>query len=126
MPRYPRIQGLALPIQEIGYEVVERERRITNQHHLYWPHSYYHNIPIRHQFRNLVDHVQTMRIPDHDDLHRRFTGPPVPRTELMIDVLDEYIALNGVINCVREKRTSDVYQIEPNQWQVIRESYKGV
>jgi hypothetical protein len=123
MPRYPRTDGLALPVTELGYEVVLPERRMTSQHHLYFPRAAYHNLPIRHQFRNLVDHVQTMRNPDHDDLHRRFTGPPVPHTELMVEVLDEYLALNGVINCVREKRTSDVYQILPHQWEQIRSGY---
>lgn len=125
MSRWPRQAGLALPIQEIGFEVVQPERRLTSQHHLYFPRANYHNIPIRHQFRNLVDHVQTMENSAHSELHRRFTGPPVPRTELMIDVLDEYLALNGVINCVREKKTNDIYQIQPEHWQVIRATFKG-
>lgn len=125
MSRYPRNLGLALPVQELGYEVVSPERHKTSQHHLYYPKRSYYNIPIRHQFRNLVSHVQTMWNEEHDDLHRRFTAPPIPRTELMIDVLDEYLALNGVIHCVREKRTSAVYEIQAEQWQLIRSNYGG-
>jgi hypothetical protein len=61
MQRYPRQSpGLAKPITEIGYEIVPHERGKTSQHHLYYNRASYQNIPIRHQFRNLVDHVVTM------------------------------------------------------------------
>jgi predicted protein tyrosine phosphatase len=124
--RYPRRNNLALPISEIGYEVVSHRRGETQNHHLYWNRASYSNIPIHHQFRNLVDHVVVMKNSDHSELHYRFTPPVIPRTELMIDVLDEYLALNGVINCVREKKTNETYQIQPDQWQQIRGAYKGV
>jgi len=123
--RFPLSQGLAVPITELGYEIVPRQRGATSQHHMYFNRASYHNIPIRHQFRNLVDHVVTMENGAHQELHYRFTPPVIPRTELMIDVLDEYLALNGVINCVHEKRTNDTYQIPPERWEVIRATYKG-
>lgn len=125
MPRYPRQNGLALPIESIGYEIVPRKRGSTTNHHMYWNRASYFNVPIRHQFRNLIDHVVPMEIGQHAELHNRFTPPVIPRTELMIDVLDEYLALNGVINCVREKKTNEIYQIQPEHWQVIRATFKG-
>jgi hypothetical protein len=125
MGRYPRFSGLALPVTELGYEIVPHERGLTSQHHLYYNRASYQNIPIRHQFRNLVDHVVTMQIPQHNELHYRFNPPVIPRTELMIDVLDEYLALNGVINCVYEKKTNETFQIPPERWEVIRATYKG-
>lgn len=120
MSRYPRRDGLAIPIQELGYEVVLPERRKTSQHHLYFERRLYDQTPIRHLFRNLVTHVQTMENLPHQELHYRFTGPVMPREGLMIDVLDEYVALNGVLDFVSEKRTSQTYQLMPEQWQEIR------
>jgi predicted protein tyrosine phosphatase len=122
MQRYPRSSGLALPVTELGYEIVSHQRGLTTNHHLYYNKAFYLNVPIRHQFRNLVDHVVTMVNDPHQELHNRFKPPVVPRTELMIDVLDEYLALKGVINCVYEKRTNQTYQITPDQWARIRES----
>lgn len=127
MSRYPsQSRGRIVPVTELGYEIVPQQRGISSNHHYYFNRAYYHNIPIRHQFRNLVDHVVPMEIRQHNDLHNRYTPPVTPRTELMIDVLDEYLALNGVINCVYEKKTNEVYEIHEEQWQLIRESYKGV
>lgn len=121
MPRYPRqISGLAKPVTELGFEVVEQERGKTSNHHLYYPRHNYSDIPLRHTFRNLVDHVQTMWIPEHNTLHRRYTETPIPRHELMVEVLDEYMALNGVINCVYENKTNQVRQVDQNQWDRIR------
>lgn len=124
MPRYPRAEGLALPVTELGYETVPYRRGFTTNHHMYWNKASYFNIPIRHQFRNLVDHLVAMEIAPHNDLHRRFTPPVIPRTELMIDVLDEYVALHGAIDCVHEKRTNEIYQIQPERWEAIRATFK--
>jgi hypothetical protein len=119
--RYPTTKsGLALPITEIGYEVVERERRLTNRHHLYYSRCWYKDQPIRHLFRNLVDHVVDMRVRDHDELHNRFLPPLRPPEGLMIDVLDEYMALNGVLNCVKERKTSEIYQVQQPEWEHLR------
>jgi predicted protein tyrosine phosphatase len=125
MSRYPRQEGLAVPVQNLGYEIVPHKRGSTTNHHLYYNRASYQGIPIRHQFRNLVDHVVTMENAPHQELHYRFTPPVIPRTELMIDVLDEYMALNGVLNCVREKKTNEIYQIQPDHWQVLRDTFKG-
>lgn len=121
MSRYPTSQGLAIPIQQLGYEVVLPERRQTSQHHLYFPRRLYDQTPVRHLFRNLVDHVQTMDNQPHRELHYRYTGPVLPRRELMIDVMDEYVALHGVLDFVSEKRTSQTYQLSEEQYQNIIE-----
>lgn len=120
MSRYPTSQGLAIPIQQLGYEVVLPERRQTSQHHLYFPRVSYSQTAIGHLFRNLVDHVDTMANEPHRELHYRFTGPVKPREGLMIDVMDEYVALNGVLNFVSEKKTSTTYQLYPDRWEEIK------
>jgi hypothetical protein len=120
MRRYPLSQGLAIPVTELGYEIVPQQRGETTNHHLYYVRALYNNVPVRHQFRSLVDHVVTMENTQHQELHERYRSPVVPRRELMIDVLDEYLALNGVINCVYEKRTNQTYQITAEQWARIR------
>jgi hypothetical protein len=87
---------------------------------MYFPRADYAGVPIRHQFRNLVSNVVTMHNDQHQELHEIYSGPVIPRLELMVDVLDEYLAINGVINCIREKKTSEVYQIQPQQWELIK------
>ena len=121
MQRYPRYEsGLARPVTELGFEVVEQERGKTSNHHLYYPKRNYTQNPIRHTFRNLVDHVQTMWISEHNTLHHRYSESQIPPTELMIDVLDEYLALNGIINCVYENKTNQTRQVDAEMWERIR------
>jgi hypothetical protein len=121
--RYPSKNGLAIPVTELGFEVVERQRGVTTNHHNFWNRCRYQDRGVKQLFRGLVSNVFTLKNEDHELLHNRFTPPVIPRTELMIDVLDEYLALNGVINCVHEKKTNEVYQIESDQWQAIRGGY---
>jgi hypothetical protein len=64
-----------------------------------------------------------MRVAEHQELHDRFSYPLRPPDGLMIDVLDEYLALNGVLNCVKERKTSVVYQVQPEEWDFIRSGY---
>jgi hypothetical protein len=47
----------------------------------------------------------------------------MPHEGLMIDVLDEYLSLNGVLNIVRERKTNTQYQIHAAEWQQIRKGY---
>jgi len=76
---------------------------------------------VQHLFRNLVDHVVDMSIHDHEELHQRFRGPLRPPDGLMVDVLDEYMALNGVIECVKERKTGVTYQVDQDLWSQIRD-----
>jgi hypothetical protein len=96
-------------------------RHATNNHHVYFDRAdYIHGPRWRGIFRSLVPHVYPMLVTDHFDLHDQFDAPKMPRDGLMIDVIDEYAALNGVLNLVHEKRTNETYQITLEQWERIR------
>lgn len=123
--RYPTNKsGLAVPVQEVGFEVVNHQRRITNRHHLQFERNRYTS-PLHRVFRGLSSRVVDMRIIDHNELHERFSSPRVPTELQMIDCVEEYLALNGVIDVVREKRTCDTYQIESDTWQNIKSQYRS-
>lgn len=123
--RYPTNKsGLALPVQEVGFEVVQHQRRLTNRHHLQFERNRYTS-PLSRVFRGLCDRVVDMRIIDHNDLHDRYSAPRVPTDIQMIDCVEEYLATYGVIDVVREKRTCDTYQIESDTWQNIKSQYRS-
>jgi hypothetical protein len=118
--RYPIDgMGLALPIQELGYEVMPDENKKTQGHHFYWEREWY--LPRHRQvFRNLVGHVVRMRPVDHDELHHRFAPPLMLRDWEMIDYLDDVIAQNGLLEVHKERKLRETYQIMPPEWEVIR------
>lgn len=123
--RYPvNKQGIALPIQEVGFEVVQHQRRLTNRHHLQYERNNYTS-PLQRVFRGLSSRVVDMRIIDHNELHERYSAPRVPTDIQMIDVVEEYLSLYGVIDVVREKRTHETYQIESGTWQNIKSQYRS-
>jgi len=124
--RYPVRNGLALPIEEVGFERVAHERRVTTNHHVYWERASYRDQRHRQVFRSLLPHVVTMRHTDHTELHETYDPPPIPRDVQQIDVVDEYLAMHGVIDCVRECKTNETYQIEAEQWQRIKGLYRKV
>lgn len=123
--RYPvNKQGIALPIQEVGFEVVQHQRRLTNRHHLQFERNNYTS-PLHRVFRGLSSRVVDMWIADHNELHERYSAPRIPSEVAMIDVVEEYLSLYGVIDVVREKRTHETYQIEPGTWQNIKSQYRS-
>lgn len=123
--RYPvNKQGIALPIQEVGFEVVQHQRRLTNRHHLQYERNNYTS-PLQRVFRGLSSRVVDMWIIDHNELHERYSPPRVPTDIAMIDVVEEYLSLYGVIDVVREKRTHETYQIESGTWQNIKSQYRS-
>lgn len=119
MGRYPSRNGLAIPVTELGYSVVEPQRRVTNNHHLYFERNRYRQ-PIHQLFRGLVTNVYTMYIHDHTELHEKYDRPFVPELSKMYDVLEEYIALNGVLDVVKEQKTNQTYQVTTDQWELVR------
>lgn len=123
--RYPTRSGLALPPSELGFTEVPYKRGETNRHHLYFERQRYSGIRWRSVFRNLVDHVVTLPIEEHNNLHDRFTGPKVPRDTLMVETLQDYLDEHGQIDCVREKSTHEVYQIHEDEWQLIKGIYRA-
>ena len=123
--RYPvNKQGIALPIQEVGFEVVQHQRRLTNRHHLQFERNNYTS-PLQRVFRGLSSRVVDMWIIDHNELHERYSPPRVPTDIQMIDCVEEYLSLYGVIDVVREKRTHETYQIESGTWQNIKSQYRS-
>ena len=123
--RYPvNKQGIALPIQEVGFEVVQHQRRLTNRHHLQYERNNYTS-PLQRVFRGLSSRVVDMWIIDHNELHERYSAPRIPSEVAMIDVVEEYLSLYGVIDVVREKRTHETYQIESGTWQNIKSQYRS-
>lgn len=126
MRRYPTRNGLAVPIEEVGFERVAHERRNTNNHHLYFDRAWYSDVRYRSVFRNLLPHLQTLRIADHEQLHDTYSPPVMPSDSLMIGTVEDYLAQNGVIHCVKEKKTNEVYEIQAGEWQVIKGMYRRV
>lgn len=121
--RYPvNGQGLALPVTEVGFDVAQHQRRITNRHHLQYERNNYTS-PLQRVFRGLSSRVVDMWITDHSELHERFSAPRMPKDIAMIDCVEEYLSLHGVIDVVREKRTHETYQIESDTWQNIISQY---
>lgn len=121
--RWPTRNGLALPVQELGFDVVPHERRTTSQHHLFFERRMYQDSRLHTVFRGLISNVYTMPNQQHLTLHREFSAPKMPTDIQMIDCLEEYMSLHGVIECVKEKRTCETYQIESDTWQNIKSQY---
>lgn len=126
MSRYPTRNGLIISPYELGYiQPTEADRAIrgeTQNHHSWWPKRNYET-RVQSVFRNLVTNVYPMLVEEHNGhfgLHDRYDPPKMPTDVQMIDVVEQYIAENGVIHAIHEKRTNDVYRIHPDQWAQIR------
>jgi len=121
MSRYPVDErGIARPVQEMGFESVEWERRKTNNHHRQEPRVEYQRSQIAHWVRGLVPHVETMWIPEHSRLHNQFKPPVMPSNSQMIYVLDEYMFTHGVLDVVCERATNQIYQVNQEQYEKVR------
>jgi len=122
--RWPVRNGLAIPTAELGFEEVPHQRRLTTNHHNYWSRAQYQDKRYKQVFRGLLPHLTTLPIEVHEQLHEKYSPPIMPRDSLMIDVIDEYLSLNGVIDVVYEKKTNQTYQIETEQWQSLKGLYR--
>ena len=121
MSRWPTTKsGLAVSPAELGYETVPYKRGVTNNHHQYWPRAKYAEQPLLRTFRGLPLHVNTLRITQHSELHEDYDPPKTPSLNAMIDVVEEYLFMNGVIDVIRESKTNEMYQLNSEQWQNIR------
>lgn len=118
--RYPvTSSGLAVPVQELGFEVVPHVRKETNRHHLQFSRSNYVNDPVRRIFRGLADRVVELNMEDHHNLHERYCAPKMPSEVAMIDCVEEYLSVHGVIDVVYESRTQQTYQVDADRWNLI-------
>ncbi len=127
--RYPTRGGLILPPSEIGFsvpspEAIERRGAVTT-HHGYFERARYIDVRFRCIFRNLITNVYPMLADEHTELHCNYDAPRRPKDSLMIEVLDDYLTMNGVITCVREKHTRQPYDIQPEEWRHIKRGYRG-
>jgi hypothetical protein len=131
---YPtRRNGLIVPPAELGYTVPTPEqlatRRLCTMHHGNFPRRDYQYARYASVFRNLVPNVFPMIAVEHnlgaDNLHGQYSAPKKPHDSLMIEVLDDYLAEHGVIECIREKQTRQTYFIEFEEFQIIKRGYRG-
>jgi len=123
--RYPTRNGLVIPPLELGFSLVEPRRGVTTNHHSYWEREAYRTTRWRSVFRNLVTNVTPLPVIEHVSLHEKYTPPVMPKDTLMIDVIEEQLAQDGVINCVFEQKTNRTYQIEPEAWVQIKGLYRS-
>lgn len=122
--KYPLRNGLIVPPTEFyapPTEIQLKTRHATNNHHGYYNRGdYVHGPRWRGLFRSLVPHVFPMLVTDHMNLHEEFDAPKMPSDSKMIEVLDEYVSLHGVLNLVHENKTCETYQLTAEQWGKIR------
>lgn len=133
--RYPtRRNGLIVPPAEIGFTVPTVEqlqtRGLTSIHHGYYPAPRFDSERYASVFRNLIDNTYPMLNVEHNQgkptLHSRYReGVKRPSDSLMIEVVDDYLMMNGVIVCVKEHRTCSTYQIQPEEWRHIKKGYRN-
>jgi len=132
--RYPtRRSGLIVPPAELGFTVPTPEqietRRLCTIHHGHYPRKNYEQTRYASVFRNLITNVFPMLGVEHnlgqENLHSRYDAPKRPHDSLMIEVLDDYLVMNGVIECIREKQTRQTYQIMPEEWRHIKRGYRS-
>lgn len=120
MTRYPTRDGLAIPIEELGYSRPEfRVRHLTSNHHLQHEKRHYQDERYKQIFRGLLPRVPVMWVSEHLDLHQRYSAPPIPSKFLMIDTVEEYLAQYGIIDVVCEQKTNEHYQVTSHQWDRI-------
>lgn len=122
--RYPTRNGLIISPYELGLSIPTEEqlntRRRVTRHHGYFTRANYNSSRVHSVFRNLVTNTFDLLAEEHENLHHDFDAPIKPRETVMIDVIEEYLSLHGTVDCIREKRTHDIYHISPDEWASTR------
>ena len=113
---------------ELDFACPTGETIKTTIHHAYWPRAKYEE-GIHTVFRNLVTNTFELYPWDHNHgrygLHATYDPPRAPREDQMIDVVEEYLASNGVIRCIREHATRSVYEVTEERWEKVRGLYRS-
>ena len=126
--KYPTRGGILVPPVELGFHDPTPEeiatRRLTTVHHGWWE-RYKYDTRHRVVFRNLIDHAFDLLAVEHPLLHELYDAPKRPHDALMIEVLENYLMTHGVIRCIKEKRTKEVYEIQPEEFEHIKKGYKN-
>ena len=128
--RWPtRRDGLIVPPSELGFVAPTVEQLATRRqatiHHGYWERARYNDVRFRSIFRNLVTNTFPLLADQHLQLHEDFDAPKRPRDDMMVEVIDDYLIMNGVIHCIKEKHTRSCYQIQPEDWLNIKRGYRS-
>jgi hypothetical protein len=126
--RYPSRDGIIVSPYELGLTVPTPEHRKlrnnVNVHHGWYERRMYQDTQFRSVFRNLIVHTFPLLIIEHHELHGDFDPPKRPEDSRMIEILDDYMAVNGVITVIRESCTRDTQDISIDRWHSIKDSYK--
>lgn len=128
--RYPTNRlGLVVLPSELGFAVPTPEqlavRRLTTIHHGFWERARYNDVRFRSVFRNLVTNTFPLLADEHLQLHEDYDAPKRPKDSLMVEVVDDYLTMNGVIHCIREKHTRSCFEIQPADWINIKKGYQS-
>lgn len=119
MKRYPvNKQGIAISPYELGYNIPSLEDikdRETNNHHHHF-HSWQYQDQLGFIFRNLVDNLSPLYFSEHNHLHRHYEAPKRPRQAVMIEAIEERLAVFGTVEVVLKKCTNHTRLIAPEQW----------
>ena len=119
-PGYPTRNGLIISPYDLGYtrptnEDLQIRRRVTI-HHGNFTKAAYSSTWVGHVFRNLVSNVYPMLNSEHSALHERHSPPKPPERTLMIDIVEEFLAEEGIIRIVKEKNTHDFTDLSRERW----------
>lgn len=124
MRRYPTRNGIPISPYELGYTKPTPEdygiRRRVNIHHGVFPWSKLREHSISIVFGSLVTNTFPMIATEHNmgrfNLHHDYEPPVLPSLDRMVDVVDEYLALNGIIDCRNHGNTNEMYQVTAQKW----------
>lgn len=129
MGRSPHRNGQIISPYELGYTIPSAEqierRGAVNMHHLFFDKDWYMGVKYRQFFRGLLPHVVPMLVDEHVAYHNRYSAPVMPSDSHMIGVLDDYMQQHGQLDVVYEKHTRQSYIVEPAQWVIAKQQYKG-
>lgn len=128
MKRWPIDNGRPVSPYEMRFTEPTPEdltiRGLVTMHHGVYPWSALAQNAISMTYGSLRPHIFPMYAREHNmgrhNLHSEFSPPKLPNLVQMQDVIEEYLSLNGVIDCVCHKKTREQYQITAQQWARIR------
>lgn len=115
---YPTRNGLIISPYELGCTVPTRER--TNIHHGYWPWNKLGDHFISRTFGSLITNTFEMIPEEHNigrfSLHHDYSPPKLPNFTTMVEVVDEYLDIQGQIDCIKHNSTREQFIVNREQW----------
>lgn len=138
--KYPSTpEGLAVSPYELGFRIpTPEDHKISGgveMHHLYHFNRWYNPESDgygawRQVFRNLTDNVVPMLTQEHNkgfagSLHEKYRPPRMPKDSLMIEVVEQHLAENGLIYLHNYRRSQPPKIMPAHQWSAVRRRYKS-